>query len=82
MKRLAQDLMAWKKTYNCFEYPHAKTLQIFLLLSLFFSNSVFASQRIAVLDFELNDMTELPNIPAELASSLDRTQWNRGYSEQ
>ena len=58
---------------------HYKTC---LLLSLFFSSSVFASQRIGVLDFELNDMTELPNIPAELASSLDRTQWNRGYSEQ
>ncbi|MFI3220723.1 MAG: DUF2380 domain-containing protein [Methylococcales bacterium] len=43
-----------------------KQCKTFLLLSLFFSSSVFASQRIAVLDFELNDLTELPNIPAEL----------------
>jgi len=44
-----------------------KPCKTFLLLSLFFSSSVFASQRIAVLNFELNDLTELPNIPAELA---------------
>jgi len=43
-----------------------KHFKTFLMLSLFFSSNVFASQRIAVLDFELNDLTELPNIPAEL----------------
>ena len=35
------------------------------MLSLFFFSSVFANQRIAVLNFELNDLTELPNTPAE-----------------
>jgi hypothetical protein len=37
MKRLAQDLMAWKKTYTCFKYPHAKTLQnLFVVISVLF----------------------------------------------
>jgi hypothetical protein len=38
---------------------------IFLLI-LLFSHSGYAAQRIAILNFELNDITSLPNTPAEL----------------
>ena len=37
-----------------------------LVLGLVHSNTVWANNKIAVLDFELNDMTYLPNTPAEL----------------
>ena len=40
--------------------------QFFLVLSLVLSCSVWATPKIAVLDFELDDMTQLPNTPAEL----------------
>ncbi|MDD1621411.1 MAG: DUF3280 domain-containing protein [Methylococcaceae bacterium] len=39
-------------------------LQVLLLVLL--SGNGHAAQRIAVLDFELNDMTSMPNTPAEL----------------
>ena len=58
-----------------------KPCKTFLLLSLFFSSSVFASQRIAVLDFELNDMTELPNIPAELVPQGGFAQQTAAYAQ-
>ena len=38
---------------------------VLLWLILLSSHSSYASQRIAILDFELNDITSLPNIPAE-----------------
>jgi hypothetical protein len=41
-------------------------LKYVLMLSMFLANAVGATTRIAVLDFELNDITSLPNIPAEL----------------
>ncbi|CAG0943502.1 hypothetical protein BROC_02317 [Candidatus Brocadiaceae bacterium] len=41
--------------------------QFFLILSLILSSPVWATPKIAVLDFELDDMTQLPRIPAELA---------------
>ena len=37
------------------------------VLSLIFSNIVLATPKIAVLNFELDDMTQLPNTSAELA---------------
>lgn len=37
-----------------------------LLLILLSSSTGYAAQRIAILDFELNDITSLPNAPAEL----------------
>jgi len=44
-----------------------KVSQMTAVLSLtLLSGSIHAAQRIAVLDFELNDMTSLPNTPAEM----------------
>lgn len=37
-----------------------------LIIGLAVSHTVWANEKIAVLDFELNDLTELPNTPAEL----------------
>jgi hypothetical protein len=37
-----------------------------VLLLVLLSGSAYAAQRIAVLNFELNDITSLPNTPAEL----------------
>lgn len=37
-----------------------------LILALAFYSTVFAAPKIAILDFELNDITSLPNTPEEL----------------
>lgn len=39
----------------------------FLISGLLFASNILANTKIAVLDFELNDMTYLPNTAAELA---------------
>ena len=39
---------------------------ILLILVLSFCSTVYATPKIAVLDFELNDITSLPNTPEEL----------------
>ena len=41
-------------------------VNLVLVLLLFFNGNVYAAPRIAILDFELNDLTLLPNTPAEL----------------
>ena len=42
-----------------------KSALIILAMGLLLSNAVHAAQRIAVLNFELNDITSLPNTPQE-----------------
>jgi hypothetical protein len=46
---------------------------IVLWLILLSSHSSYAAQRIAILNFELNDITSLPNTPAELERTASMT---------
>ncbi len=42
-----------------------KSALLILCMGLLLSNTVYAAQRIAILNFELNDITSLPNTPEE-----------------
>jgi hypothetical protein len=54
-----------------------KAKQILAVISLCFSGAVFAETKIAILDFELNDLTLAPRIPAE----IERTAGIKGMLE-
>ncbi len=54
-----------------------KIKQILAVISLCFSSAVFAETKIAILDFELNDLTLAPRIPAE----IERTAAIKGMLE-
>lgn len=42
------------------------TIQVLSVIVIIYAGSVYAKPRIAILDFELNDITSLPNTPKEL----------------
>ena len=54
------------KTIACSQEIMMKIYNLLVLLIICFPSTGIATTRIAVLDFELNDITSLPNIPTEL----------------